>query len=231
MESKTLSNKKLIHEFVKFVAKQLQLKSLPANIKLVGSDYAKENLTFGTYNLQNDEIVVVNHNRHIADVMRTLAHELVHHKQREGKSHIDGSDGSSIENEANAMAGELLRKFRYIRPDIYSWSTTVGSNDELNEGGYIPVSDFPPASNDTTPTISNDPNLVTFDEDYSVKQSKILNIAKHKHPEVIDGTLVDVYTAALLIKILHKLSPSNRKKMLALPIQKMVATAYKLVTR
>jgi hypothetical protein len=97
--------------------------------------------------------------------------------------------------------------------------------------GAIPVSDFPVASNDTTPTVSNDPHLVTTDENYSEKQSKILSIVKDKHPAEIDGTLVDVYTAALLTKVLHKLAPENRKKMLALPLEKMVATAYKLVTR
>ena len=97
--------------------------------------------------------------------------------------------------------------------------------------GGTPASDFPPASDDTTPTVSNDPHMVTFDEDYSTKQSKILSIVKDKHPTEIDGTLVDVYTAALLTKVLHKLSPENRKKMLSLPTEKMVATAYKLVTR
>jgi hypothetical protein len=97
--------------------------------------------------------------------------------------------------------------------------------------GAIPVSDFPVASDDMTPTVSNDPKLVTTDENYSEKQSKILSIVKDKHPTEIDGTLVDVYTAALLTKVLHKLAPENRKKMLALPVEKMVATAYKLVTR
>jgi len=97
--------------------------------------------------------------------------------------------------------------------------------------GAVPVSDFPVASNDTTPTVSNDPHLVTTDEDYSTKQSKILSIVKDKHPAEIGGTLIDVYTAALLTKVLHKLSPDNRKKMLTLPMEKMVATAYKLVTR
>ena len=97
--------------------------------------------------------------------------------------------------------------------------------------GAVPVSDFPVASDDTTPIVSNDPTLITTDENYSEKQSKILSIVKDRHPSEIDGILIDVYTAALLTKVLHKLSPENRKKMLALPIEKMVATAYKLVTR
>ena len=116
---KALLNENITDEFVKFVAKELQLKSLPASIKFVGSDYSKEHLTFGTYRPDTNEIVIVKGNRHIADVLRTLAHELVHHKQREEGKPADGRDGSPVENEANAVAGELMRKFRYVRPELY----------------------------------------------------------------------------------------------------------------
>jgi Zn-dependent peptidase ImmA (M78 family) len=119
MRLKALLNENITDEFVKFVAKELQLKSLPASIKFVGSDYSKEHLTFGTYQPDTNEIVIVKGNRHIADVLRTLAHELVHHKQREEGKPADGRDGSPVENEANAMAGTLMRKFRYVRPELY----------------------------------------------------------------------------------------------------------------
>jgi len=116
---KALLNENITDEFVKFVAKELQLQSLPASIKFVGSDYSKEHLTFGTYRPDTNEIVIVKGNRHIADVLRTLAHEMVHHKQREEGKPADGRDGSPVENEANAVAGELMRKFRYVRPELY----------------------------------------------------------------------------------------------------------------
>jgi len=120
MRLKALLNENITNEFVKFVAKELQMKSLPASIKFTGSDYSKEHLSFGTYQPSTDEIVIVKGDRHIADVLRTLAHELVHHKQREEGKPADGHDGSDIENEANAKAGELMRKFRYLRPEMYS---------------------------------------------------------------------------------------------------------------
>jgi Zn-dependent peptidase ImmA (M78 family) len=119
MRLKSLLNENITDEFVKFVAKELQLKSLPASIKFVGSDYSKEHLTFGTYRPDTDEIVIVKGNRHIADVLRTLAHELVHHMQRVSGQELNGEDGSNTENEANAKAGELMRKFRYVRPELY----------------------------------------------------------------------------------------------------------------
>ena len=111
---------KLAKEFVKFTVKELGLKSLPKSIKFEGDDYSAQHLTFGTYNPSTDEIVVVKGQRHPIDVLRTLAHELVHHKQREDGQELNGEDGSNTENEANAKAGELMRKFRTVRPEIFN---------------------------------------------------------------------------------------------------------------
>jgi hypothetical protein len=111
---------KLAKEFVKFTVKELGLKSLPKSIKFEGDNYSAQYLTFGTYNPSTDEVVVVKGQRHPVDVLRTLAHELVHHKQREDGQELNGEDGSNIENEANAKAGELMRKFRTVRPEIFN---------------------------------------------------------------------------------------------------------------
>lgn len=111
---------KLAKEFVKFTVKELGLKSLPKSIKFEGDEYSAQNLTFGTYNPSTDEVVVVKGQRHPIDVLRTLAHELVHHKQREDGQELNGEDGSDTENEANAKAGELMRKFRTVRPEIFN---------------------------------------------------------------------------------------------------------------
>ena len=62
-------------------------------------------------------------NRAIVDVCRSIAHELVHHKQNiEGRLlnvAKDGDDGSPIENEANALAGVMIRKYGKLHPEIY----------------------------------------------------------------------------------------------------------------
>ena len=120
---------KLANEFIKFVVKELDLQSLPKSIKFVGEDYSAQHLTFGTYQPSTDEIVIVKGERHPMDVLRTLAHELVHHKQRQDGKTLDGGDGSNIENEANAMAGILMRKFKNENPDVYKQPDT----DKLNK--------------------------------------------------------------------------------------------------
>lgn len=62
--------------------------------------------------------------RAIIDVCRSISHELVHHKQNiEGlltNNQTDGADGSPIENEANAVAGIIIRKYGKLYPEIYS---------------------------------------------------------------------------------------------------------------
>ena len=109
-----------LNETVKFAVKNIKLNSLPRKIIIVNDvKFAEKMQSFGVYDTGTDQIHVYAGSRHIADVCRTLFHELVHHKQREQGKPADGSDGSSVENEAHALAGVLMRKFRYEYPEIY----------------------------------------------------------------------------------------------------------------
>lgn len=78
--------------------------------------------TTAYYNLSGF-LVVYAKDRAIIDICRSIAHELVHHKQNlEGRlldSVKDGEDGSPIENEANAVAGVIIRKYGKLHPSIY----------------------------------------------------------------------------------------------------------------
>lgn len=69
-------------------------------------------------------VVVYAKDRAIIDVCRSIAHELVHHKQMlEGRlldAIKDGEDGSPIENEANAVAGVIIRKYGKLHPELYN---------------------------------------------------------------------------------------------------------------
>jgi Zn-dependent peptidase ImmA (M78 family) len=187
---------RLAKDFVKFLVTELDTKTLPANIKFVGGEYASDHLTFGTYNPSTDEIVIVKGDRHPVDVLRTLAHELVHHKQREEGKELNGEDGSDIENEANAKAGELMRKYRTLRPEIFTAGPRkIHTNMEEN------------------------------------KMEKIVSAAKTGIPQKIDEQYLDGYTAMMLVSVLHKLSPKNRKKLMGESIHNMVTIAYKIVTQ
>ena len=108
-----------LDKFVKFVAGKLKLKSVPP-IKLVKKFKAT---SFGGYNPNHQVIHLHTKNRHPMDVFRTLAHELVHHQQREhGRiedPHRDGKTGSPIEDEANYMAGRLMRQWGKKNPKMF----------------------------------------------------------------------------------------------------------------
>src|SRR6056300_83470 len=101
--------------FVKFCIKKLELKSIP---KIV---ITKKKLdgTFGYYDTDAKTLTVSSSDRHISDIMRTLAHELVHLAQDEHNQDIDSSDGSKHENQANAVAGVIMRKWADKDPSLF----------------------------------------------------------------------------------------------------------------
>ena len=63
------------------------------------------------------------------EIIRTLAHEMVHRKQDELgliKNPIkDGGTGSPIENQAHAVAGILMREYGRINTQIYQEAHTA----------------------------------------------------------------------------------------------------------
>jgi len=126
----------IVKYFIKYAVKELGLKQLPTKITLsYDTDAAKNQHSFGHFDPSNDQIWVYVKDRNTADFLRTLAHELVHRKQAEdGRLEPgDGATGSDIENEANAQAGVLLRKFGKEHEDIYETLNEIRIN---NPGDY-----------------------------------------------------------------------------------------------
>jgi len=108
----------LIQKLVTFACEHLDIEQPP--IKLITSpSYSQEYKSFGGYIPSEQQIKVVVHNRNMADILRTLAHELVHHKQNSNGEELNGEDGSDTENEANATAGVIMRKFGRENPEIF----------------------------------------------------------------------------------------------------------------
>jgi len=108
-------------DFLKFCYGELNIKHAP-RIKITrDKNFVKINYSFGGYYPQEKAIVVYDNNRNLADCLRTLAHELVHHSQNEKGSlkPESGKDGSEHENEANSKAGIILRSYGRQHPIIY----------------------------------------------------------------------------------------------------------------
>jgi hypothetical protein len=111
----------LVNEFISYVKEDLGLVQTPKIEFSDDTDHVKEQCSFGYFSPDLNVIWVYTGDRNMADIFRTLAHELVHRKQEEdGKINYEsGKTGSDIENEANAKAGVLLRDFGKKHNDIY----------------------------------------------------------------------------------------------------------------
>lgn len=107
-------------DFIKFAAEHLELDSLPKFDFKFDTSRSVEHHSFGGYGGEHINITVVN--RHIMDVCRTLAHELVHYKQ-DLNHELDGDDpgatGSPQENEANAEAAVIMRNWGKLHPNLF----------------------------------------------------------------------------------------------------------------
>lgn len=117
--------KDIVQKFIMFACEELGIKKCPHVALNRREDFGPKYKSFGYFDLGENKIVVASSNRNLADILRTLAHEMVHYKQKQNDEiSLDnateaGADGSEIENEANSKAGVLLRKFGRNNPDIY----------------------------------------------------------------------------------------------------------------
>ena len=119
--------------FIAYCIKELKL-TTAAKIR-IGDDHrkAQQVRAMGYYNPAENLIWVLRGDRVPADWYRTLAHELVHWRQRELGQEMDGSDGSDLENQANATAGVLLREWGRRYDSIYVIDNLAMDPDQESE--------------------------------------------------------------------------------------------------
>jgi len=112
----------ILLDFIRFAAKDLELDGLPKFDFVFDSKESMERRSFGGYAPGAEHITITVKNRHIMDVCRTLAHELVHYSQDLKKELEDdgaGATGSPQENEANARAAVIMRNWGKRNPDYF----------------------------------------------------------------------------------------------------------------
>jgi cytidyltransferase-like protein len=124
----------MLDSFVKFASDHLGLQDVPdIRHKTDDDDYK----SFAAYNPSENEMSIYTKNRHPMDIFRSIAHELVHHKQNKDERlnnvEEDGKTGSDIENEANALAGVIMRNFGQTYPENFKLSY-VKEETQITEG-------------------------------------------------------------------------------------------------
>jgi dephospho-CoA kinase len=113
-------DKQLLTEFLTFCCKKLGI----SDNFFVSLHSNRDKLqTLAQYNLVDNSIDVYVKDRLMADILRSIAHELVHHQQLENGdidlNNMPQDIGGTIEDEANAIAGQLVKEFGYDNPEIF----------------------------------------------------------------------------------------------------------------
>jgi hypothetical protein len=131
------SEKKTIDDFVDFVKKELNINN-DVEVKLQNDKDGIKTTAVYKYKdgedekFEDSEIRVFTLGRALVDVLRSIAHELVHHMQNE-KGDLEGkvsNVGGPIEDEANSVAGEMIKKYGLKDPEIYGDKEEMGEQED-----------------------------------------------------------------------------------------------------
>lgn len=117
-----------IHHFASYACERLGIQWCPP----ITIKSKTGTSSFGSYNTTDKRIIVAVDGRHIADILRTLAHELVHDAQH--KNGIPSASLEELEYEANAVAGMIMREYNKLRPELYDAEGQNQDDDEYGEG-------------------------------------------------------------------------------------------------
>ena len=110
----------ILKKFIVFVKRELRVTHDIPIILMDDVDFAKRIEAFGEISSKNIiHISIIN--RHPMDILRTVAHEYEHYKQHleKGLNHKSSHAGSPSENQANAKAGMVMRKYGQLHPELF----------------------------------------------------------------------------------------------------------------
>ena len=127
LTEKDADSTKIVNAFIQQVAVQLGIKRMPEIVLYLDTGWSQGNHSFGRYDPDNHVLQVSLANRHILDILRTVAHELIHCRQNELAPLPDhaGKTGSRWENQANAQAGVFMRDFAAEHPEYFTESQSL----------------------------------------------------------------------------------------------------------
>jgi hypothetical protein len=119
-EDEDSAREQQIVDFMQWCKRKLKLKQELPSIEFSSEKDSPDMHHTGYYNNAEDKLWVYTGNRNLIDILRTVAHEFTHRKQGEqGRIEADQSyPGSPIEQEADAVAGYLMKLYGKEHPEI-----------------------------------------------------------------------------------------------------------------
>ncbi len=162
-----------LKEFIQFAKKELKLPSLP-QIKFVGTSENR----YDAFGHSIGKLIVCRIvDRHPIDIMRTLAHELIHYKQNVLNMKLSLN---KKEDQANLMAGRIMQKYDITHPRTFK-DKTVRAN-MLHESLYEDVLSTG-APNSTGPGIQNFDPLLSLSKTKKRNDFKLDKLFYRKKPK------------------------------------------------
>jgi hypothetical protein len=113
--------RQVLQPFIDSCVEYLGIEQAPKIILKRDPEWTRRNGTFGQFDPETRSVTLAVSGRHVLDILRTLAHELTHARQDElATMPVDaGETGSPYEDEANAMAGRIMRHWVDQYPEFF----------------------------------------------------------------------------------------------------------------
>ena len=117
----TPNDQRIVDRFVVWAVDYLKVKTPPEFEYSLQSSADSSRPHTGAFNYTDNKVWIYVKNRNIIDIIRTIAHELVHVKQNEMKmvSPEKSFPGSAIEVLADAIAGKMVKLYGKDHPEVY----------------------------------------------------------------------------------------------------------------
>lgn len=110
----------VVKDFMRFAKMKLNIRNdIPVEL-IYDLEFSRKYSSFACIMTGSKKIYVSAINRHPVDILRSLAHEMVHYKQLIDGQNVRGHTGSRHENEANAKAGVVLRDYGKMHPELFT---------------------------------------------------------------------------------------------------------------
>jgi hypothetical protein len=110
----------VVKDFMRFAKMKLNIRNdIPVEL-IYDLEFSRKYSSFACIMTGSKKIYVSAINRHPVDILRSLAHEMVHYKQLIDGQNVQGHTGSRHENEANAKAGVVLRNYGKMHPELFT---------------------------------------------------------------------------------------------------------------
>lgn len=132
---------KIVHTFIPFVKRELNIKELP-NIHFIDNPkFATRIAAFDQ--IKNNRIVIDIQGRQTMDILRTLAYDLIPYRQHRIRVTGSGHMGAQTENEANRLAGTIVRKFGEKHSGLFALLSVNESKKKKRKNNNIDYEHYP----------------------------------------------------------------------------------------